>query len=184
MARPLLRDGRFDGAVHVLVSTDFLAEVLARLELSPQDMVGLVHPDGRILARSLNNPVAMQQEALLMQPFVADRQALRGSFRQVGVVDGVPRLFGWQRMLPTGAVVVVGLAESGVLAPLHQARQQALGLTVGLTLVLVLVGGWIGWLQWRLTHGQNDMQRSREQLQQAQRMAQLGHWTFDAGPGA
>ncbi len=180
VGRPIWRDGRFEGAVQLLVSTEFLAGVLGRLSLAPKDVVALVHPDGRILARSEDNLAAMKQTVTSTRPFMADRQLAHGSFRQPGVVDGVPRLFGWHRMMPTGAVVAVGLSEEGVLDPLVHTRQQATLLTALLSLALAGIGFWIGWLQWRLENGQAEMRQSRERLQEAQRMAHLGHWTFDA----
>ena len=181
VGRPIWRDGRFDGAVHLLVSTEFLARVLGRLSLSPQDVVALVHPQGRILARSVDNLAAMAQTLPATRPFMADRQLSHGSFRQPGTVDGVPRLYGWHRMTPTGAVVVVGLSEEGVLAPLAHTQRQATLLTALLSLALAGIGFWIGWLQWRLERGQDEMRQSRERLQEAQQVAHLGHWTFDAG---
>ena len=184
VGRPILRSGRFMGAVLLLVSTDYMAGVLNRLTLAPKDMVALVHPDGRILARSLDNAAAMHQTLPVTRPFLADRLAQRGVFRDLSAVDGVPRLFGWQRMQPTGSVLVVGLSESAVLEPLADARRRATWLSTLLTLALAGIGAWIGWLQWRLERGQADMRQSREQLQEAQRIAQLGHWTFDAGSGA
>ncbi len=181
VGRPIWRDGRFDGAVNLLVSTDFLASVLGRLNLTPQDVVALVHPEGRILARSVDNLAAMAQTLPVTRPFMADRQLAHGSFRQPGTVDDVPRLFGWHRMMPTGAVVVVGLSEEGLLTPLAQTEQQATLLTALLSLALAGIGFWIGWLQWRLERGQDEMRQSRERLQEAQQVAHLGHWTFDAG---
>ncbi len=181
VGRPIWRDGRFDGAVHLLVSTEFLADALGRLSLAPKDMVALAHPEGRILARSVDNLAAMAQVLPATRPFMADRQAAHGTFRETGAVDGVPRLFGWHRMMPTGAVVVVGLSEEGVLAPLAQTQQQATLLTTLLSLALAGIGFWIGWLQWRLERGQIEMRQSRERLQEAQQVAHLGHWTFDAG---
>jgi PAS domain S-box-containing protein len=86
-------------------------------------------------------------------------------------------------MWPSGGVVVVGLSEKGVLKPLEAARSQALWLTALLSLALALVGFWIGWLQWRLEQGQKDMAESRARLQEAQRMAQVGHWVFDQRNG-
>ena len=181
MGRPILRDGRFAGAVHLLVSTEFMAGILNRLTLAPNDLVALVHPDGRILARSLDNTAAMQQTLPASRPFLTERNTDRGVFRQPGAVDGVSRLFGWQRLQPTGAVLVVGLSESGVLEPLADSRRQAIGLSVLLSLALAAVGAWVGWLQWRLETGHEAMQASRRQLEEAQRIAQLGHWTFDSG---
>ncbi len=181
VGRPILRDGRFDGAVHVLVSTEFLASVLGRLNLAAQDVVALVHPEGRILARSVDNLAAMAQTLPATRPFMSDRQTVHGTFRETGAVDGVTRLFGWHRMAPTGAVVVVGLSEEGVLAPLAHTQRQATLLTALLSLALAGIGFWIGWLQWRLERGQIEMRQSRERLQEAQQVAHLGHWTFDAG---
>ncbi len=184
VGRPILRDGRFAGAVHALVSTEFLAATLGRLSLTPQDLVALVHPEGRILARSLDNLAAMRQSLPASRPFLSDRQAERGVFRDAGVVDGVPRLFGWQRMQPTGSVLVVGLSEVGVLQPLAASRRQAIQLSILLSLALVAIGAWIGWLQWRVVLGHEAMQVSRRQLEDAQRIAQLGHWVFDSRTGA
>lgn len=183
VGRPIMRGGRFAGAVHLLMSTEFLAGVLNRLSLSPKDTVTLVHPDGRILARSLDNTAAMQQSLPPSRPFLVERMTERGVFRQTAVVDNVPRLFGWHRMQPTGAVLVVGLSEAGVLEPLAASRRQAVGLSVALSLALAAIGAWIGWLQWRLELGHEAMQASRRQLEEAQRIAQMGHWTFDTRQG-
>lgn len=179
VGRPILRDGRFEGAVHLLVSTEYLADVLGRLALTDQDLVALVHPNGRFLARSLDNAAAMEQELQSNRPFLTDRQAQRGTYRQTGALDGVARLYGWERIRSSG-VVVVGLSEAGALKPLADARQQALLLTALLSLCLAAIGAWIGWLQWRLEQGQTDTQQSRRRLQEAQRIARLGHWRFDA----
>ncbi len=184
VGRPILRDGHFDGAVYLLVSTDFIARSLARLTLTPQDIVALVHPGGRILARSRDNAQAMQQTLPTSRPFLRDPGTRSGSFREAGAVDQVPRLFGWLRLPDTGVVAVVGLSEAGVLEPLAQARRDAMLLTALLSLALAGIGAWIGWLQWRLESGEAERRRSREQLQEAQRTAQLGHWSFDSRSGA
>lgn len=184
MGRPILREGRFEGAVHLLVSTDYLADVLGRVSLTDQDLVALVHPSGRFLARSLDNGAAMGQVLPADRPFLGASAATAGTFRQTGAVDGVPRLFGWQRLQPSGAVLVVGLSESGVLKPLADARQQAQLLTTLLSLVLVGVGAGIGWLLLRLEAGQRAMDEGRARLQEAQRIAHVGHWRIDERDGA
>jgi len=177
--RPLWRDGRFDGTVHLLISTDYLARKLGRLALSDQDLVGLVHPSGRFLARSLDNEAAMGQSLPPDRPFLKQPDLRQGSFRQTGKVDEVPRLFGWQRMSDSGAVVVVGLAEASALAPLAPSRRQAMELTVLLSLALAAIGAGMGWLLWRVERGQAAAARSEQRLKAAQRMAHVGHWEFD-----
>lgn len=183
VGRPILREGRFDGAVHLLVSADFLAQVLARLTLSEQDLVALVHPSGRIMARSLDHGAAVGQLLPADRPFLQDPAALKGTFFQTGATDGVARVFGWLRPRPGEMVVVVGLSEASVLKPVDDTRRRAMWLTGVLSLVLVAIGAWIGRLQWRLEQGQEAMRQSRERLREAQRIAHVGHWRFDAASG-
>ncbi len=183
LGRPILHDERFDGAVLLWVSTEVLAQLLGRQALTEDDVVALVHPDGRFLARSRDNALAMTQTLPIDRPYLANRSAMSGVYLQQGLVDTVTRLYGWQRIMPTGTVLLVGLAESGVLKPLEGAQRQATLLTALLSLALAGIGFWIGWLQWRLERGQGEMRQSRHRLQEAQQMAHLGHWTFDARTG-
>ena len=61
VGRPILREGRFAGAIFMMVPTDALAQRLAALHLSALDVVALVQGDGTYLARSRDNTVAMGQ---------------------------------------------------------------------------------------------------------------------------
>lgn len=178
VGRPIYREGVFAGAIHLNVSTDYLARLLGRLALSANDLVGLVHPGGQFLARSLDNEAAMGQALPPTRPFLQDTVATRGSFRQGGTLDGVPRLFGWHRLPGTGVVVVVGLSEASVLAPLVHAERHALWLTTLLSLALAAIGAWIAYLLWKLERGRDQVARSELRLKQAQRMAHVGHWEY------
>lgn len=183
VGRPILREGRFDGAVYLLASTDFMADSLARLTFGDQDLAALVDANGRILARSRDNAAAMGLSVPKDRPFLTDGVTQQGTYRQEGAVDGVSRVLGWRRMQSTGTVVVVGLSESAVLQPATAAQRSALWLTSLLTLVLGAIGAWIGWLLSRLDQGQEEMRHSRERLQEAQRVAHLGHWEYDSASG-
>ena len=175
---PVLVNGQFAGAMHLAVSTDYLARTLGRLTLSDNDLVGLVHPNGVFLARSLDNGAAMGQQVPSSRPYMQDPQAMNGSFRQTGAVDGVPRLFGWQRLAGTGVVVVVGLSEASVLAPLEATRRQSLMLTTVLSLALAAIGAWIAYLLWKLVRGRDQVASSEQRLKLAQRIARVGHWEY------
>ena len=184
VGRPMFRDGAFAGAVHFNVSTDHLAQLLGRLALSDNDLVGLAHPGGAFLARSLDNAAAMGQTLPRDRPFLNDPALLRGTFRLDGAVDGVPRLFGWQRLPGTGVVVVTGLSQASVLAPLEDTRQRALLMTALLSMALVAVGAWIAALLHRLERRQEEARLNRERLEEAQRLARVGHWGYDPATGA
>lgn len=179
VGRPLFRNGRFDGGLHLAVSTDYLGKLLGRLALSDNDLVGMVHPGGQFLARSLENQAAMGQTVPATRPYMLDRQAERGTFRQGSLVDGLPRLFGWQRLKGSGVVTVVGLSEASVLAPLEMTHRDALLATALLSLALAGIGAWIGRLLWNVERGRDKLARSEDRLKRAQQMARVGHWELD-----
>lgn len=161
LARPILRDGRFDGVVQLSISTDHLARRLTSIELSPNDIVALIDLDGRFLARSQDNAAAMGQTLPSSRPFLVDTEAKGGSFRVVGQVDGMPRTYGWHRVPERRLVVSVGLADEGVLAPLAPALRQARNLTTVLTLVLLAGGLSLAFLLWRLARSDAQAQAAR-----------------------
>ena len=179
LGRPIQRNGHFEGGLHLALSSAYLARSLGRLALSDNDLVGLVHPGGQLLARSLDNESAMGQSVPSTRPFMLDRETERGTFRLGGAIDGVPRLYGWQRLRGTEAVVVVGLSESAVLAPLEMTHRDALLLTALLSLALAAIGAWIGRLLWKLERSRDKHERSEMRLKSAQRMARVGHWEYD-----
>ncbi|MCU0763680.1 MAG: hypothetical protein MUF76_12140, partial [Hydrogenophaga sp.] len=116
--RPLLVDGGFAGTIQMAVSADYVARKLGALQLSENDVVTLVHPDGAILARSRGQQDSPGQVLPATRPFLQDRLQVSGLFKLDGMVDNIPRTYGWHRLMPQGLVVVVGLAEDAVLAPL------------------------------------------------------------------
>ena len=180
VGRPLYRDGQFDGALYLEVSTEFLARRIERLALSPEDVVVLVHPSGRVLARSDDNLAAMKTVVPPDRPFMADTSSVSGNYRQAGVFDGVTRLFGWQRLPESGLVLVVGLAESSVVGPV---LTRSRWLTGSLSILLALGGLFVSWLLWRGSRSDRAVREAAERLKEAQRMAKLGNWSLDIHTG-
>jgi signal transduction histidine kinase len=179
VGRPLYREGKFDGSLQLLVLTDFLSEELGRSALANNDMVGLAHESGRLIARTLAPETIRGRSLPPQRPFLQRADQTQGTFRARDAVDGESRLFGWHRLPSTGVVAVIGLAESTVLSPLRPAQRQSFWLTMGITLALLAGGGLIAWLLWRLERGQAAIRLSEQQLQTAQRMARIGYWAFD-----
>ena len=158
--RPLLQDGRFAGTINLSLASDYLAARLARLALSPRDVVAPVHDDGSFVARSRDLAQSMGQRLPADRPFLVDRQATRGSFRIAGQVDGIDRLYGWHRLPTQPLVVAVGLAEADALAPIAAGQLRERWLFGGLAALAGFAGLLVAWLLWQAARSQQALERS------------------------
>ncbi len=179
VGRPLLRGGRFDGAVYLVVQSEQMARHLGTVELARQDVVSLIHPDGLYLASSQNNDRMMGQQVPASRPFRLDPSLVRGTYRVDDTMDHAPRIYGWRRLRGTELVVSVGLAQASVLAPLAPALQRNLWVTGALSLLLLGFGGVIVRDHWQAVRQQRALARSEERLTEAQQLAHVGSWELD-----
>ncbi|MGE0349337.1 sensor histidine kinase [Hydrogenophaga sp.] len=138
--RPILRDGRFDGTVNLLVSTTYLAGRLASLQLSDKDVVSLIDRRGNFLARSRDNLNAMASRVPSDRSYLVYPEQTSGIYHVSGLLDGIPRTYGWQRLANTGLIMVVGLADASVLAPLAPALARSRAVVSLLSVLLVALG--------------------------------------------
>jgi signal transduction histidine kinase len=166
VSRPVLRGGAFDGTVHLLVSTDYVAQRLAALVLSPGDIVSLVHADGHLLARSTDNMGAMSVLVPADRPFLSDRQRQAGSFRFDSTVDGHWRMGGWRRLPASGLVTVVGLSDEGIMAPLLPALQRNRVIKLVVSALLLASGGLVMFLLGRVSRSQDELRQLTAGLEQ------------------
>jgi len=179
VARPVLRNGEFAGTIQFSVPTESVARRLLALQLTQRDVVVLLHGDGDFLARSHGNEAAMGQKMPVERPFLQDRNQTHGVYRAQGALDQSLRTLGWHRLAPYGAVLVVGLADESVLEPLAPSLERSERAALLLTAMLLLGGGAIAWLIWRVDRGRRVVEETSSRLKEAQRLAQLGHWTLD-----
>jgi len=166
VSRPVMREGRFDGTVHLLVSTEFVAQRLATLTLAPGDVVSLVHRDGHLLARSADNAGAMSSTVPGDRPFLLETSAIEGGFRFESPLDGHWRSAGWYRLLDSGLVTVVGLSDEGVMAPLIPLLERDWTLKIVLSVLFLVSGGLIIFLLARVARSQDDLERLTNELEQ------------------
>jgi signal transduction histidine kinase len=179
MSHPVLRDGNFDGTVHATVSTDSLAASLAGLKLMPDDVVSLVQADGRVLARSVRNADAMVQTAPSDGAFLVNPLATSGVFHATSSLDQIARTYGWQRLPGSGAVVVVGIADSSAFDPMVPGLLRSQRSAIALSLLLLGCGGVIAFLLWRVAQSQDEAILSERRLKEAQQLAHLGNWNYE-----
>lgn len=154
VSRPILRDGRFDGVIQLMVSSDAVSKKLANLRLSDQDVVSLLHADGTFMARSHDNDDAMGVQLTSARPYVQDPDMERGIYLVKGQLDDVARTYGWRRITPHPLVVAVGLADAAVMAPLTPALKRGRVVTATLAALLFICGGLISVLLMRVARNQ------------------------------
>ena len=183
VSRPLQQGRRFVGTVHLTLGTEVMARKLAGLGLSSQDVVILIHREGHVLARSKGNTEAMGQRAPDDRPYMARPDASSGVYRVPGLVDGVPRTYGWYRLPQSGALVAVGLADASVLGPLAPVLRRSQWMSTALALLIGSGGVLVAVLLARVSRSRAAALASEARLKEAQRMARVGNWEHDHTTG-
>ena len=184
VSRPLLRGGRFDGVISLVVRSSYLAAQLGELELTDRDVVSIVHADGHYLARSRHNEASMGQQVPPDRLYRTDPAIPHGTYRVEDSLDHAPRTYGWHRLPDTELVVSVGLADASVLAPLAPALQRNLLVTGLLSLLLLGFGCVIARNQWQAVRSQQALAASEARLKEAQRLTRLGSWSHEVATGS
>lgn len=170
-------DGTFGGVVFAGVSIDELNKLLAKIKIDPGSSISLRDAELRILARypsdSLSSfPIGEKNRSQKFQEAL-DRNPLEGTYSSgTTSVDGVDRTYSYSRSAKHGFIVNVGIDNDSVFKGW---RKQAwiVGAFVA-SFILALLG--FMQLVRRAWQRQSEMAAS---LQEAQRIAHLGHYSFD-----
>jgi PAS domain S-box-containing protein len=179
-SRPLLRDGHFAGVAVVSIAPRHLSQVLASLELGPEDNISLFDSDGTYLARNRDLDKVIGKTLTPARPFMAPDAATRGSFRVKAFADGADRIFAWQRVPGTRLVANVGLALRPVIAPL-EARMEREWISSGLlSALLVGLGVAVLLLLARQLRGQQALAASEARFRSLTRLSSDWYWEQDA----
>src|SRR5690606_38763239 len=96
-SRPLLRDGRFDGTIHLALAPEYLSEAFHRILPDACDVALLARNDGTYLARSHAFDGIAGQRAPDTDDFMRKPDAASGVGKATSAVDGVTRLYAFHR---------------------------------------------------------------------------------------
>ncbi len=89
-----IRDGgKFLGVIGVPVRPEYLSDNLNALRVDATDRLGILRPDGVLIARSHHLDGGLKTLGSPERPFIGARSGQRGLFRGVSAVDKVPLLF-------------------------------------------------------------------------------------------
>jgi PAS domain S-box-containing protein len=146
-------DGGFSGVVMAAMEPTYFARLYDEIDPDGRFMISLVRDDG---VRLIRHPVV--SEEVMAQPIPANSpvrsrlaSAPGGTFRAVGVREGVERIYAYRRLNVFPIHVVVALPEAIVLAPW---RREAVE-TIAVAAVLAgLLCGLIGMLGRQVRRGE------------------------------
>ena len=185
LAIALPADNAFGGAwVVAHMRQSALATVAAGLGVGADGVGNVFHRNGIMLARSRNLSIGMggdYSRSELMRELLP-RSAV-GTSDRVSPVDGVRRIIAYRALQSYPLVVVVGVSRAEILRPWYRFAFLAALLCV------LYVLGWLLLVRALLQSNarQHDLlaalSGSREQLLEAQQVADIGSWRVDVASG-
>lgn len=166
IARRLVANGTFSGAVVITVSDELLGDVWQSLDLAPGSTISLIREDGLVIARypALTEPLRLSDHPLFEQYLPQSSEGVYES--AVSPADGVARTVGYRRVEGQPVVAVAGVSTNQLVARFWRNAALAVGLiTPGLVGLLLA-------LWWLLRISRRD-RKTREKLAAAVEQNQM-----------
>lgn len=174
-------DGSFAGVIYATVTLDHFNKILSRFNLGPDDAIILRSSDLGLLARHPDispKPAGTVGNSVVSKEFhqLAETGVLSATYHTSTSADGLERTFSFRRMKEAPFIVLVGLASKDYLADWNKEAYQMLAINISF-LLLTVVSGYI------LLKSLNAVQSSADRLNEAQRIAHVGSWTWNIKTG-
>ena len=165
------RDGRFGGIAVAAVSPRYFERFYERLHLVEGDTIALFHANGRLYSRTPYREEHVGASFVGLTLFQDQLPARpEGIYRGVSQLDGVRRIVSYRTVEGLPLVVVVGVAETPLLAGW---RRTTIGALAGTSILVALAAAVLV----LLAHQIRQREAMRERLAQAQRLEALGRMT-------
>ncbi len=145
-SRPIRKQDQLVGVLVMSISPAFLQESMARLALQPDTALAVLRASGELLARNRDLESALGKSADAKVPYLAPGAPPTGNFTARSSIDGVERMYQWQRLSLYPIYVVLGLSTTTALEPLDQLIREARFRTIVSTALLwgaVIVVAWL-----------------------------------------
>jgi signal transduction histidine kinase/ActR/RegA family two-component response regulator len=165
LSRRLARhDGHFAGVAIAVIDTTQLVEAYTQADLGPEGMVALARDDGQPIGLVINGKPATMPDHRLHKVLVEQGdERLRGQYRIHSHIDGVERLYSFQRFSRLPLIVTVGSSVESLEAALARRHREWFVLAGAFT--LMLVAGGVALLQaWRRQITSAARDEARRQL--------------------
>lgn len=143
-------DGSFGGVVSGVLKLDYFKDQFADVVLGARGIITLFRDDGILLIRSVGDNGLIGEDLRTAPLFKHLQNNPSGSFQSISSIDGIPRLYAYQRVSHLPLVVQVSLSEADVLAPWwSKVKILAVVFALMATSILILVSVFISELRRR-----------------------------------
>ncbi len=141
-SKPMRSEGQFKGVLVISISTAYLHDKLATLQLGLNDTISILRTSGEFLARDRDQQEALSKPVPRDRPYIEAPPGTSGFFTTSSSVDRVERMFHWIRLSDYPVVISLGLSERDILSPVDAAINQdkLRGLLTTASLWLMAIG--------------------------------------------
>lgn len=180
LSRPILRQGELAGVIVVSVAPHYLARTFRDTLPNPSDVIVLLHDsDGAYLARSRDEEQVFGKHIQTPPSLLIPRgQKKRFQVRRASV-DGIERIYVWQRLGSYPLIVGLGLDTEAPQAALERDIHDTVLRNQAGSGVLIAGLLLFQWLLWQRRQATRWAQRSDELLRQTMAAVNDGMWEWD-----
>lgn len=170
--------GRFAGVLGLFVPPPGLERIYNDIELGPGSIITLARVDGQILARS-RDLAKMSGVSLAATPAFGPDAASASCYRGRARIDGIERLYCYQKVPGYPLIVFVGRALDTVMAPYRVERASYVATGVLATFLLLGVALLLAFRQRDQQEAERNRARLEAELRQSEERFRLIAETID-----
>jgi two-component system sensor histidine kinase BarA len=131
-------DGRFKGVVVVSMDPYYFTRLYDEVDLGENSSIALVGSDGVVRARRVGAVNTIGQDIGASKVFALMRGSTRGSFTERSPIDGILRIYAFEKLAGYPLYMLVGLDRDTVLADYVSRRNQSLVMAAVTSALIVL----------------------------------------------
>ncbi|MGY3453420.1 ATP-binding protein [Bradyrhizobium sp. USDA 4353] len=137
--RIIMPDGSFGGVVVVSLDPEYLSSFYNSVDLGKKGNVTLVGLDGIVRARASAGPAGVGSSLAGSPVMLAVQQKSSGSYNAKSLIDGIDRIYTFQRIKGQPLVVIVGQASDEIFAAFKLNRDRDLLVGALLTVIIGII---------------------------------------------